>query len=265
MFKQLFLFGFFLAFGFVSPAYSACDQEWAEIYSNSSLSNDSKIQRWEGLKPNCSGKASYDHRLAFVYSQSGKFDDAERILRESIKKYSDPNDLAVLEYDLIDLERERLFYAGSASSESLKNVLEKIHKHIEKYRNHSLGYSAAAGLYLLLAENESAAEYSQKAISIEPDYLAFRTLAIASTNLDNYDQAIASAISASELNPGFRRDIDLMMSAAYAYISIGDVRNAKAALGALLQERPEIKEQEGFNRLVGFVYKRAEELEDSSD
>lgn len=259
------LLGFLAICGFANAAYSECDEEWSKIFQNHSLSNEDKVNRWEGLRASCGGNSDYDHRLAHVYEQSGRFDDAEKVLRRAISKYNNSYILAAFEYALIDLARARVFYGGNPSAESLRGVLELYLSHTKKFSEHALGFSGTAGIYQLLGEPEQAAAYSRKAINIEPDYLAHRTLAISLAQLGEFDLAIDNAISASKLNPGFRRDTDLMLSAAYAYISMDDVRNAKASLGALLQERPEVKDQEQFNRLAGFVYKRAAELESSAE
>ena len=189
------------------------------------------------------------------------FDQAEKVLEQAIEKYVEPGDLTVLEYDLIDVERARLFDAGTPDKAAIMELIAKFVAHTEKYQSSALGYSAAAELYLLMAEPAKAAEFSQKAVAIEPDYLAFRTLSIAQANLEKYGEAVDSAISASQFNPGFRGDIGLMMSAAYSFIGMGDIDNAKAALGALMQERPDVKQHEEFNQLLVFVYEKAEQLE----
>lgn len=251
------LAGFYLA----GPAHADCDRQWSEIFSDAALGSEEKTQRWQQLRADCSGNASYDHRLALVLSESGSFDEAEAVIRQSIAKHSDPEILAVLEYDLIDIERARVFASDDPGAGELRNVLDLYLDHNRKYRDHAPGYSAAAGIYLLLNEPKKAASYSRQALTIEPDYLGYRSLAIALTQLGNFELAVDSAILASELNPAFPRDIDLMMSVAYAYISLDDVNNAKASLGALLQARPEIRGQEQFDRLVAFVYQRADELE----
>lgn len=255
------LSGLLAGFCLTGPAHADCDQRWGEVFSSAAPSSEEKAQRWQQLRPDCGGDASYDHRLALLLTESGRFDEAEAVIRQSIDEHSDPDVLAVLEYDLIDIERARVFSAGDPGAAALRKVLGLYLEHNEKYRGHAPGYSAAAGIYLLLDEPQKAVGYSRRALTIEPDYLAYRSLAIALTRLDQFELALDSAILASELNPAFPRDIDLMMSVAFAYISMDDVDNAKASLGALLRARPEIRGQEQFDRLVGFVYQRADELE----
>lgn len=263
--RYLFLSSLLAAFYCATPAHASCAREWDEIVSSPALDNDAKAERLEQLGADCSGDAAYVHRWASLLVDAARFDEAERMVRQAIGEHHAHEVLAVLEYDLVDIERARLFHAGDPGDEALRGVLDGFLQHTEKFPQHAPGFAAASGLYLLLGEPGQAANFSRKAIAIEPDYLAYRSLAIAATRLSAFALAIDSAISASELNPVFRRDIDLMMSVAYAYISVDDVANAKASLGALLRARPEVRGSEQFDRLVAFVYQRAEELERAVD
>jgi tetratricopeptide (TPR) repeat protein len=220
------------------PAKNTCEKQFKELQTNPLYaSTASKIKVFEADAFLCAGSGFYEVQLAELYMQPEARDlgKAKRIVENALNKN-------------MPYRKELLFkdFAIYLASLDLDHAQEIAILLVRDYPNSYHGYSGLGVVRLLQHRPKESIEQYEKANSLQPSELAYRSLVIVYTQEGRYQDATNAFDMYYRFNNGAIGDRDAAFAAALAYANQGKLEFADGTLKGLLKAKPEVKDDKGF-------------------
>lgn len=209
-----------------------CKNHWKKVVGEvGSASVDKLLERWLADEKVCTSNSYYQLKLGWLYLHQGDYDRAKNAFKSGLKLNT--NYKRKLMSGLADI------YFHKATRDGEQELYVKARKSYQKivnlYPDWYGGYEQLAVLEMIEGDYQSSVNYGEKALSIEPSLLTYRTLAISYKYIESYQASIKSMSSAYEIDPSILADKDMMLPVVMSYIRLKEFEPARNFLVLLMK------------------------------
>jgi tetratricopeptide (TPR) repeat protein len=233
---------FFLLTGAASAAPASsntCEKEWAQVRADSRFSSiTSKITQFESYAPSCAGSGLYEVLLAQLYIEEKDLGKAKQVLENALRQKM-PHRKEIL-------FKEAIIYGINQDLPHAEDIFKSL---IRDYPKSYEGYSGLGDILLGQHRPKESIEQYEKANSFQPTVAAYRNLVIAYTQDGRFEDATNAFDKYYRSDKSALGDRDAALSVALAYEKQGQLEVADGALRALLNAKPEVKDDKVFVEL----------------
>lgn len=174
-----------------SKAAVDCEAIYQAVTDSTAFpTSQSKIRHLSEQGQGCRGTGLYESRLAYFYVESGKIDEAARVLNQGLSTRNDYH--KQLKYSLADLDVTR-----GRLDQALRNATALK----TEYPDWFGGYMLLAKITLMQRRFAESIQYGMEANKREPNSSVYLGLAIAHHQLDQDEQAVEAGLKAIEMDP----------------------------------------------------------------
>jgi len=226
-----------------------CKSKYNSFISNNAYTSNEKIKRFEELSGECSKSGLYEHQLAKLYFDAGRYDDAKKTLLSGLSYKTDFD--KELKSDLVDA------YVALGNYKESENIANSL---ITDYENWYGGYYALGEMRLLNRRFREGIEYLEKSNSLQSSQGAYLMLVIAYHQIDEHKKAVSSMKSAIEFGDTAFFNRGAVISTAYSLIALNRLQDAKAILAKHQKMTSGSENDPGFIRVVMYLKKKIDEI-----
>lgn len=232
---------------FAQTPAERCEKLWSEINSRyGSLGLDGMRKALESHRSECVGTGIFESRLSALYFEGGRYDEAEKLLLEGLRR---PNPYhKILRFSLADIDIARGNYEGAKA---------KARDLVKDYPAWEGGYRMGAKAALMQKNFKESIEYGLAANRIAPEAGVFLGLAIAYHQLDMHGEAVNAAYEGIKLNPKVVGKAAGINEAIYSLVQLKREDDARKLARARIDADPNWRSDAALVRAIQYLERRA--------
>ena len=224
-----------------------CEQQMQELQS-SGLELSEMIDRWLALEEQCKGSGYYEYHLSKLYLRGRQYERSRKAIDQG------------LGYDTaftkeLELARGDVY----VHTKDYARAEVEYRRIVDKYPDWFAGHNFLGFVLFAQGKNDEAVKYLDKSNSLQESADSYRTLTLAHYLLGNYEESTDSLNRAYSLDESIMGDRDPMVAAIRSYTELGKYDVAYGLLGKLLEQKPEMREDQEY--LKAGLYLREKMIE----